>query len=295
VPEEVDVAEQHVSLLIVGGDSDPNTQRIVDQAHLRGLDYVFWDTDCEGSEVRQVAWDLSEPVIDLSDRRIRPAAVFLRYNVFREDSDGNAYAVHDTVESFALAWSDIGLLNRRTLGAVNNKSRNLVLARRCGFAIPETTVLADLSPLIRHPAADRVIIKPLAGGDHASLVADAIVDSERLATLPPQFVQEKLDGENLRVFSIGGDLFGFHLQTDQIDYRTDDNVLVRAIDVPSQLTDAVSALVERLGFDYCALDFRCRRGFEAPVFLEINSFPMFVAFDDASENRLADAILEFLV
>jgi hypothetical protein len=29
------------------------------------------------------------------------------------------------------------------------------------------------------------------------------------------------------------------------------------------------------------------------VFLEINSFPMFVAFDDACRNRLAEAILDF--
>ncbi len=287
------MAERNVALLIVGGDSDPNTRRVVDQAHLRGIDYVFWDTD--GPDARQVAWDLVHPVIDLGDLRLRPAAVFLRYNVFNEPTAEAAYAVHDTVESFALAWSDIRMLNRRTSGAVNNKSRNLMLARRCGFAIPATTVLGEPSPLVHHPAADRVIVKPLAGGDHAEVVSRLIADPERLAAMPPQFVQEKLDGENLRVFSIGGALFAFHLQTDQVDYRTDENVSVRAIEVPPHLAAAIADLVDRLGFDYCGLDFRCRQGFDDPVFLEINSFPMFVAFDDAGENRLADAILKFLV
>jgi hypothetical protein len=31
------------------------------------------------------------------------------------------------------------------------------------------------------------------------------------------------------------------------------------------------------------------------VFLEINSFPMFVRFDDAGQNCLVDAMLDFLL
>lgn len=278
-------------LVIVGGESDPNTQRIVDQAHLRGLDYLFWDTDrCEAC---QIAWDLHQPHIDFGDERITPSAMFLRYNVFDGDAARN-HAAFDVAESFALAWPSIRLLNRRTAGDANNKSRNLARARVCGFEIPETTVLGDLTPLETVPAPQSKIIKPLAGGDHAFVVSDVIGDRSRLESLPPQFVQEKLDGENIRVFSIAGELFAFHLQTTEIDYRTDHNVAIAAIDVPGDLVDPIHRLVDQIGFDYCALDFRCRDRFEGPVFLEINSFPMFVAFDDACENRLADAMLGFL-
>ena len=281
-----------IDLLIVGGDTDPNTQRMVDQAHLRGLDYFFWDTD--RPEARQIAWDLNQPVIDLGDAAIEPRSMFLRYNVFQGDPVRN-HAAHDVAESFALAWPMIGLLNRKTAGDANNKSRNLTLARACGFQIPKTTVLGDLLPLSAVPQPEIKIIKPLAGGDHAVIVSDVIDDPARLAALSPQFVQERLDGENIRIFSIGGELFAFHLQTTQIDYRTDDNVVVHAIKVPVGIAAAIHQLVGIIGFDYCALDFRCRQGFESPVFLEINSFPMFVAFDDACENRLADAILGFLL
>ena len=281
----------NVSLLIVGGESDPNTQRVVDQAHLRGVDYVFWDTDQDSA--RQIAWDFTAPVIDLGEGAFRPGAMFLRYNVFAGDPAHN-HAVHDTAESFALSWPEIKLLNRSTLGGGNNKSQNLVRARRCGFAIPETTVLAELSPLKTIPAADEKIIKPLAGGDHAAVVAEVHHDDEYLSQLVPQFVQERLEGENLRVFSIGGELFAFHLQTDHVDYRTDDSVQVNSVAVPEELIEPTRELVSMIGFDYCALDFRFRREFESPVFLEVNSFPMFVAFDDAAENRLADALLQFL-
>lgn len=283
---------RETSLLIVGGESDPNTQRIVDQAHLRGLDYFYWDTDLP--HARQLAWDFESPVIDCGENAISPAAMFIRYNVF-EGNPAINHAVFDAAESFALAWPQVQLLNRDTVGAVNNKSRNLRLAIECGFQIPKTTVLADMNPLSSMPEPQSKIIKPLAGGDHAQLVSELQNDSERLAELVPQFVQTKLDGENIRVFSIGGRLFAFHLETDHVDYRTDDSVKVNAMDVPSNIIDATRQLVQRTGFDYCALDFRCRDGFAEPVFLEVNSFPMFVAFDDAGENCLADAILEFLV
>lgn len=278
-------------LLIVGGESDPNTQRVVDQAHLRELDYVFWDTDQPGA--RQIAWDLSAPKIDLGESQFLPKSIFLRYNVFGEDTP-RSHAAFEAVESFGFAWSSIRMLNRKTAGDANNKSRNLIRARCCGFEIPETVVLADLTPLASHPDPTARIIKPLSGGDHAYVVNEVNDDAERLVSMPPQFVQEKLDGENIRVFSIDGQLFAFHLKTSQVDYRTDDNVSVHPIDVPEGLGGIINQLVEEIGFDYCALDFRCRDGFESPVFLEVNSFPMFVAFDDAAENCLADAILGLL-
>ncbi|MCD0460633.1 ATP-grasp domain-containing protein [Roseiconus lacunae] len=278
-------------LLIVGGQSDPNTCRIVDQAHLRDVDYVFWDTDLE--QARQIAWDFQHPTIDLGDRSVRPKSIYLRYNVFGDDATNN-HAAFELCESFAHTWTHIKWLNRSTAGDTNNKSRNLKLARQFGFAIPDTIVIGDATPLINHPAPENTIVKPLSGGDHAHVVRE-IQHPERLLNLTPQFVQEKLDGENLRIFSIGGELTAFHLQTNAVDYRTDDSVVVRRIVVPSNLRDSIEQLVSKIGFDYCALDFRCRDGFDEPVFLEINSFPMFVAFDDACENQLADQTLAFLV
>ena len=72
-------------------------------------------------------------------------------------------------------------------------------------------------------------------------------------------------------------------------------------DLVAKLTDQFSAVAgvtiheaDALRFDYCALDFRCREGFDDPIFLEINSFPMFVRFDDAGENCIVNAILDFL-
>ena len=279
-------------LLIVGGESDPNTRRIVDQAHIRDLEYFFWDTDSSSS--LQIAWDFQSPELDLGEVCLCPDAIYMRWNVFGGESTRNLSA-YEMMQSYAFAWPRIRMLNRGSATDTNNKSLNLRLGRQVGFAIPETLVMSDLSPLKTMPDAARKIAKPLNGGIHTQRVSEFSQSDESLNTSPPMFIQECIEGENLRVFSVGGQLFGFHLTTTELDYRDDSTVGVHSIEVPPELIPPTHALVQQKQFDYCALDFRCRSKFEDPIFLEINSFPMFVRFDDACENQIADAVLDFLM
>jgi glutathione synthase/RimK-type ligase-like ATP-grasp enzyme len=279
-------------LLIVGGESDPQTQRVVDQAHLRNVRYHFLDTDQADAE--RIAWDFDSARIDLHQTVLHPTAVFMRYNVFTH-APARDLAIFETILSYTLAWTELKILNRSAVSDANNKSRNLRWARDAGLAVPRTLVMADLTPLATMPDADSQIIKPLSGGEHTRAVSEVRVDTDYLAHLPPQFVQNRLRGENLRLFWIGGQPFCFHVQSTALDYRTDAHVGVARIEPPRELLAPTGQLVERIGFDYCALDFRCVAGFDRPVFLEINSFPMFVRFDDAAGNALVDAILSLLM
>lgn len=279
-------------LLIVGGESDPQTQRVVDQAHLRDIPYHFWDTD--QTNARRIAWDFESPRIDLDGDAIEPTAVFARYNVFAGDPTQNL-AVFDTVQSYMLVWPQLRILNRAVMTDANNKARNLRWARDAGLAIPETLVMADLTPLMSVPAGQQRVVKPLAGGAHTRLVSEISGDLNELAALPPQFVQNRLPGVNIRLYLIGNQPFCFRLHTSSLDYREDENVTIEQVEPPAEIIGPARQLVQRIGFDYCALDFRCASGLSDPVFLEINSFPMFVRFDDASGNQLVDAMLQFLV
>ena len=279
-------------LLIVGGESDPNTQRIVDQAVADRIDHYFWNTD--RPDCLNMAWDFSSPDLDLGEQRIRPEAIFMRWNVFGGDEKSNLSAF-ETIQAYAFAWPKTRILNRATICDNNNKSLNLRLAIDIGFVVPETLVMSNLEPLRTMPHPESRIAKPLNGGAHTQSVASMAAPETDLTQFPPQFIQENLEGENLRLFSIGGHLSCFHLVTSELDYREDNSVDVVQIDVPESLIKPTRELVRRKGFDYCALDFRCRKGFEDPVFLEVNSFPMFVRFDDAGNRCLAKAVLEFLL
>lgn len=281
----------NLKLLIVGGQSDPNTARIAEAAQAEGIEHLFWDTD--SPDCLNLAWDFTLPDIDLGEHRLRPEAIYMRWNVFGGDADRNI-AVYDAIQAYAFAWPDITILNRASVCDNNNKSMNLRLAIELGFAVPETLVLANLAPLQTMPNAESKIVKPLNGGAHTQSVAKFAAPDQDLSRNPPQFVQDRLDGENLRLFSIGGQLSCYHLRTSELDYRDDGEVDVVQVDVPESVIEPTRELVRRKAFDYCALDFRCRRGMEEPVFLEVNSFPMFVRFDDAGNGCLSKATLDFL-
>lgn len=279
-------------LLIVGGDSDPNTRRVVDQAHIREIEYLFWDTDNDAC--LQIAWDFDSPKLDLGDKQLVPDAIFQRWNVFGGEPVRNL-AAHEMIQAYAFAWPQVKILNRKTVNDINNKSFNLRLAIELGFAVPETLVMSNLFPLKSMPNPENKIAKPLNGGAHTKDVSKLAKDEVALAESKPQFIQERLDGENLRVFSVNKELSCFHLMTSELDYREDLTVDVSQVDVPREVVDLTRRLVEEKGFDYCALDFRCRDEMNGPVFLEVNSFPMFTRFDDAGENCIVNSMLDFLV
>ena len=279
-------------LIVVGGESDPNTQRVVDQAHMREIDYFFWDTD--NDDCLQIAWDFNSPQLDLGDKQFVPDAIYLRWNVFGGESQRNL-AAFETIQSYTFAWPAVRILNRKTIVDINNKSFNLRLAKDIGFEIPETLVMSNFAPLATMPNPELRVAKPLGGGAHTKSIPDLLADPTYVASMPPQFIQDRIDGENLRVFSVGGQLSCFHLVTSELDYREDTAVDVVQVDVPDSLVAPIHELVRRKSFDYCALDFRCREGFKQPVFLEVNSFPMFVRFDDAGQNCIVNSILDFLM
>ena len=81
---------------------------------------------------------------------------------------------------------------------------------------------------------------------------------------------------------------------DDLDYRTRQKVRLRHVAVPRALRDPMMDLCDRLGLDFAAADFmRAPRGKELR-FLEVNSQPMFAAFDQACGGKLCDAIIDHL-
>ncbi len=61
------------------------------------------------------------------------------------------------------------------------------------------------------------------------------------------------------------------------------------------LIEGLDRLMETLGMTYGAADFKTDPETGGLNFLEINSSPMFVAFDNASGHAVSDAILDFLL
>jgi D-alanine-D-alanine ligase-like ATP-grasp enzyme len=111
----------------------------------------------------------------------------------------------------------------------------------------------------------------------------------------PAIVQQRLEPPELRVYVVGRRLFGFRVISTELDYRASNQTRVEPEpSLPAALGHALLALAERLGLDWAAADLKTDRESGELCFLEINSAPMFVAFDRAGDGALGDALLDWL-
>jgi hypothetical protein len=290
-------------ILVAGGDADPNLAAL-----LRGL--RARNIACEAllvgaSSHPRITWDLRADALHIDGEERRPKAVFLRHDVFtylaerRPEPGYRASAWYTTLAGYCQAHPEVRLFNRASAQRFTNKLHVLKLAEEVGLAIPATIVSNDAELLTRELEARRLVVKPVNGGDYTRDLAEVLAIAPRKgeSLAAPSIVQQRLVPPEIRVYGIGGRFFAFKLVADALDYRstTDCQVLVEDLaSLPRGLLEGLGALMERLGLDFGAADFKACAETGRLLFLEINNGPMFVAFDAACGGELTAAMGDFL-
>lgn len=274
-------------ILVAGGQLDPNIGALLKRVLARGL--PFRDLLVGPSLAPAIRITLGGELA-LDGQVVEPTACFVRHDVFLSQKTGEvadqraALNWYHAVRGWAGSRADVRLLNRRARGADHNKLENLARAIETGLAVPATVVATDAEALAWNGPKVR---KPVAGGELTEAVSDATPPTY------PYFIQARLDRPELRAYRVGDRVLGFELESPDLDYREHQAVSLREGVVPAELADRLVSLCEALGLDFAAADFM--RGPDGEwIFLEVNSQPMFAAFDKVAEGRLADAILDWL-
>jgi hypothetical protein len=286
-------------ILVAGGDADPNLARLLRRMAARGLDHLALLAGAAAGSPR-LTWRLDEDTLSVDGAAVSPTAVFLRHDVFAHLSDGKAESRaraarwHQAVLSWALAHEGVALLNRGHGARQAAKPYVLHLARRSGLAVPETLVTSDAGAFEAEAAG--WIAKPVNGGEHTRPLDEALADGawRRRCAAEPAIVQRRLVGPELRVYRVGPRWFAFALRSGALDYRTDPGVEVAAVPAPDALTAPLGRLMDGLGLDFGAADFKACPETGRPLFLEVNSAPMFAGFDRVARGALCDAVLDWL-
>lgn len=288
-------------LLIAGGTADPNLDRLEARARRRGLPL---DTLRVGPGAPpRVRWDLAGDALLIDGAPRRPAAIFLRHDVFGSMADPRpavaerALAWYTLASGWALAHEDARVFNRRSRQHGANKPLALHLARGLGLRVPATAFTNDVEAL-RQGAAWPRVVKPIGGGGLCEPLPEVLARTEARegVAASPAIVQQRLQAPEIRVYVVGRRLFPFRVISERLDYRADDRTRVEPLDALSRaLGRQLLALADRLGLDWAAADLKTDPADGEPCFLEINSAPMFVAFDHACDGRLCDAMLDWLL
>lgn len=291
------------TVLVAGGDADPNLAALLGTLARRGVAHAAL---LVGAHMHpRVTWNVDDDELVVNGKTVRPRAVFIRNDVFtglasrRPEPFQRALAWYTTIHGWTVAHTDVCITNRASAFQMTNKPHALCLAREVGLDIPSTVVSNDFELLSRKLETHALITKPVNGGDYTRELSEVLRSAPVLdSSLPaPAIVQERLVPPEIRVYRVGERFFAYQLVADALDYRTtaDCNVVSLELeDLPAGLTDKLRALTDRLQIDFGAADFKACPGTGRMLFLEINNGPMFAAFDAVSNNRLTNALVDFL-
>ena len=240
---------------LFGKKEDPNIAALVP------LFDIFIDQESH------LHWDLDADKFFVNGESVTFTKYFGRSNVFGKITDQMA-ANYFLMRNYLLAHKNIKRLNRDYERETPTKAANLLLAKKLGLHIPKTVIGTAIDE-------EDAIVKPLTGGFHVE---------QRSKALFTAILQKRIRGTNRRLFVIGDKTFSFEIQTTKLDYREDPDLRIAIAEFDEETIKHSKKLADEMGLSYAALDF------VENYFLEINSMPMFVAFDQITSGKLAKAI-----
>jgi glutathione synthase/RimK-type ligase-like ATP-grasp enzyme len=296
------LADTDRQVLIAGGETDPNIQSLLRRAREREL--PVFELLSGPDRTPALTWDVQADTLRVDGQEVRPSAGFMRFDVFHAMADRRpsvgfrAQAWYTTLNGWMLAHDDVRMMNRGYAGQTN-KPFMLRVAAGCGLRIPRTLITNEMDALERVEGAAEMIAKPVPGGGHTKLLGDLLRTTARRdgKTAAPAIVQQRLVAPEIRIYGVGGRFIPFAVISDQLDYREDKTTRVEPRPLESidpTLIASLARLMDRLGMEYGASDFKTDPDTGELVFLEINSGPMFAAFDRSSGYAVSDGILDYL-
>lgn len=287
-------------LLIAGGELDPNIDCLLKAAKRLRRPCTALLVGAGRHPV--LSWEIANDRLVLDGRRIKPTSAFVRHDVFghmndeRSETAFRAFAWYSTVTSYVDAHADIKCFNRRHDGG-GTKPHQLFLAKKVGLSIPWTLVTNDAKQLRGKGKPSGLVVKPVNGGEYCQKLDDVFVNTQvkGRAAASPAIVQEELVRPDIRIYRIGKRYLSFTIASKVLDYRTTNDVRVTEnSSIDGKIRKGLERITNELGLDYAAADFKADAKSGKLKFLEVNSAPMFVAFDAASKGKLTKAILDYL-
>lgn len=302
-------------IFLCGIPSEPSLGTVIEQVNELGVPHVVFNQRCfadmqlefEIKSGRVIGW------MQLEGRGYRLehfTSIYTRLMDYRHlpelknetpNSQKWLYcrALHDTLTH----WFEIAparVLNRIVeIGSVFSKPHQAQRICKHGFSIPETIITND--PDLVHEFRKkhkRVIYKSIS---YARSIVQTLEDRElprldHIRWCPIQF-QEFVEGTNVRVHTVGNDVFATSVSTTATDYRyaylQGEQEELKAIELPNELTERCIKLSKALGLEVAGIDLRITPDNQVYC-LEVNPGPAFSYYEYHTGQPIARAVAKYL-
>jgi hypothetical protein len=303
-------------ILLCGIPTETSLAMVAQALSRRSTDYLMVNQ----RQVRELAVELSVDDTGLHGRLTGPqlcldldrvTAVYLRFMDDRwlpeldgEPPHGPARTASRAFHDLIGHWADITparVINRYiAMGSNFSKPYQLQLIREHGFAVPETLITNDPDrviafrdqhgPLIyKSISSERSIVNRLNEHDFTRL--------QRIRWCPVQF-QAFISGPNLRVHTVGQQVYATMINTQAVDYRyatqqTGTPATFMPYDPDDELAERCVRLAATLGLEVAGLDLKLATDGRI-ICLEVNPSPVFSYYELHTSQPIADAIARLL-
>jgi glutathione synthase/RimK-type ligase-like ATP-grasp enzyme len=192
------------------------------------------------------------------------------------------------------------VVNRSGAGLSNNSKPYQALAiSRAGLRVPPTLVTSDPAAVRAFLAEHGDVIYKSASGVRSivrRLGADQLARLDRLRHGPAQF-QAFIPGRNVRVHTVGDQVFATAIESDAVDYRYAHLDNLRARLEPVDLAPAIRAACLRLAREFellfAGIDLKQTPSGEFYCF-EVNPSPGFLYYERQTRQPISAALAELL-
>lgn len=175
----------------------------------------------------------------------------------------------------------------------------LHMAARAGFRVPETCV-TNVPERVRAFVAEHdgdVITKGVSSAKTWARAWDATIDEDRLDLVraTPIQLQRRVHGPDVRVHTVGHDLFAELIHSEDVDYR---RVRGRsrfvATTCPPDVAAGCCALVDLTGAPLLGVDFKVDDRDGRWLFLEANTMPCFQGYDARAGGAIGSSLAHYV-
>jgi glutathione synthase/RimK-type ligase-like ATP-grasp enzyme len=211
------------------------------------------------------------------------------------------YFEYDTGLMALLEDLDCVVVNRLAGGMSNNsKAYQALLVRQCGLLTPPTLVTNDVKAVHRfyEDHQGEVIYKSLSG--IRSIVRR--LEPGQLARLPllrhgPAQFQSFIPGENVRVHTVGDQVFATRVRSDSVDYRyatrEGRKVEMEPAILPPAIAESCLRAARQLGLLLTGIDLKETPDGEYYCF-EVNPSPGFLYYEQHTGQPISTALADLL-
>jgi glutathione synthase/RimK-type ligase-like ATP-grasp enzyme len=272
---------------------------LLDERHYPGRCDLTWEIDGRGVSGHVITPDGRATLSDLS-------GVYARYVEYRDDSRPGNLSPHE--RELADAEHQASIMNlldllpciviNRAKASTSNDSKIYqgALAVSRGLLMPRTLVTTDPDEAraFYEACGRRVIFKSLSSVRSIvrTLADHDLPRLDRLRDCPTQF-QEQIDGVDIRVHTVGDELFPAEIVSEASDYRyarsQGASLSGRPIDLPSEIAEACLRLAHGLGLELSGIDLRRTPDGRYYCF-EVNPSPGFIFFERLTGQPISEAV-----